>query len=228
MNLDALVDAGERAIELRGTVMLCLRGDQRRWCAFGVAVDGSIELLVGEPSRGWRRWRPAAGEAWLRDHGFVHIIDAWAAPAPRGSSTRMCAELLSSALREGLGVPEDGELIEVLTHPGLMGDEEPPAPTAPHAEHIRYALRALTKRRRGKMCIQGGRPAATWAWAFAVDGTLHLSPEPVDDHTDYRRDWTASVHDSDVSAEADKLTALLHDDLGRNPSEPLFVSFMDL
>jgi hypothetical protein len=78
------------------------------------------------------------------------------------------------------------------------------------------------------VCIQGGRPAQTWAWLFAVDGTLELSPEPVDDQLEYRRDWTVSLHDADLRAEADKLAAVLHDELGRSPDDPLFISFMDL
>jgi hypothetical protein len=228
VDLDALVDAGERAVRVRGTVMLSLRDDGRRWCAICVAVDGSIELRVAEPSRGWRRQRPAAGEAWLRDHGFVHVVDAWAAPAPRGTGMRGCADVLSCALRNGLGAPEDGELVEVLMHSGVSGDAQPPAPTAPHAEHIRYALSALVARRRGKVSIEGGRPAATWAWVFAADGTMELSPEPVDDPTDYDRDWSVSLQGLDLGAEADGLTTMLHDDLGRDPSDPLFVSFMDL
>jgi len=189
VNLGALVDAGERAIKLRGTVMLSLRGDERCWCAICVAVDGSVELRVGMPSRGWHRRRPADGEAWLRNHGFVHVIDAWAAPA-RGAGPQRCAELLSSALRDRLGAP-DVELAEVLVHPGLIGDIDAPAPTAPHAENLRYTLRALANRQRGKVCIQGGRPAQCWAWVFAIDGTLALSPEP-DDRADYRRDWTVA------------------------------------
>jgi hypothetical protein len=133
---------------------------------------------------------------------------------------------LSSALREGLRAPEDGELVEVLLHPGLIGDIEAPSPTAPHAEHLRYALRALAERERGKVDIQGGRPAQTWAWVFADDGTLTLSPEPADDSTGYRHDWTVSLRDLDPRREADKLTAMLHDDLGRDPDDPLFISFM--
>jgi hypothetical protein len=228
VNLAALVDAGERAIGLRGTVILSLRGNDRCWCAICVAVDGSIELRVGEPSRGWRSWRPAVGEAWLQDHGFAHVIDAWAMPAPHGAGPRACAEVLSCALREGLGAPEDGELVEVLVHPGLIGDAEPPAPTAPHAEHIRYTLITLAARRRGKVCLEGGRPAATWAWVFVVDGGLVLSPEPVGDRAHHDRDWTVSLRECDLSAAADKLTAMLHDELGRSPRDPLFVSFMDL
>jgi hypothetical protein len=138
------------------------------------------------------------------------------------------AELLASALRDGLGAPHDGELVEVLHHPGLIGDGEPPPPSAPHADHIRYAVTALAARGRGKLDIQGGRPAATWAWVFAAEGELELSPEPLDLRGDYSRDWTVSLDDCDAGAEADKLTALIHDERGRHPGDPLFVSFMEL
>jgi hypothetical protein len=226
--LDGLVEGAERAIGLRGVVMLSLRGDDRCWCAICAAVDRSIELRVGEPARGWRRWRPAAGEAWLREHGFVHVLDAWAAPAPHGANARWCAEVLSSALREGLGAPENGELVETLVHPGLIGDAQPPAQFASHVEHVRYALTVLTAYRRGKVSIEGGRPATTWAWAFAQDGRLAVSPEPLDDRADYSRDWTVSFEDVDVGAEADKLMVVLYDDLGRSAHDPLFVSFVGL
>jgi hypothetical protein len=227
VNVDALVDAAERAIALRGTVMLAVRGDEDRWCAVCAAVDGSVELRVAEPDRGWRSRRAAPGEAWLREHGFVPVIDAWAAPGTDGASPYVYAETLSAALREGLGAPEDGELIEVLVHPGLVGDTPAPPASAPHGEHIRYALTALAERRRSKVCIQGGRPAATWAWLFAADGELTLSPEPADGSTDYREEWAVDLETADLGAEADELTKQLHEGRGRNPGDPLFVSFID-
>lgn len=102
------------------------------------------------------------------------------------------------------------------------------APAAPHVDHIRYALNALVEHRRGKVSIEGCRPAETWAWMFTVHEAVALSPESTTDPTDYSRDWTVSIHNADVSAEADKLTRLLHEDLGRNPSDPLFISFMGI
>jgi hypothetical protein len=216
VNVDALVAAGDRALERRGTVMLALRGDQDRWCAICAAVDGAVELRVGEPSRGWRAWRPSAGERWLSDHGFTQVVDAWAAPAPSGGSTRVYAETLASALVGGLGAPEDGELVEVLLHPGVLDGTQPPPPGAPHAEHVRYAIAALAARGSGKLSFDSGRPAETWAWAFAMDGALVLSPE-------YADEWTVRLDDADVDAEARKLAALLDAD----PADPLFVTFMD-
>jgi hypothetical protein len=220
VNVDTLVAAADRALELRGTAMCALRGDENRWGAVCVAVDGSVELRVGEPSRGWRSRRPATGEAWLRDHGFTHVRDAWAAPAPAGAATRVYAETLASALVEALGAPQDGELVDVLLHPGILGDAPPPAPSAPHGEHVRYAVGALAGRRSGKLSLEGGRPASTWAWAFAGDGSLVLSPETADE-------WTVGLDGADVAAEAGKLTAALAGEPGYDAGEPLFVTFMD-
>jgi hypothetical protein len=117
----------------------------------------------------------------------------------------------------------------VLVHPGVLGDAPPPAPDAPHAEHLRYAVEALAARREGKADIQGGRPAATWAWLFAEDGELALSPEPLeplDQHPGHDRDWTVPIDQPFLTVEADKLTAILQDELGRSPDAPLFISFM--
>jgi hypothetical protein len=227
MNLKPLVAAAERAIAVRGTVMVTVRGDDRLWAAICVAVDGSIELRVGEPARGWRYWRPAPGEAWLRGHGFVHVIDAWSALAPHDAGTWACAELLATALRDGLDAPDGAELVEALVHPGLIGDLEAPEPTAPHVEHLRHALLSLVERGSGKMDVQGGSPACTWAWVFVEDGELLLEPEPVETDLEYPWNWTVTLDGVDPVREADRLTAVLHDEIGRSPNEPLFIGFMD-
>ena len=148
--------------------------------------------------------------------------------AIRDPSPRFCAQVVASALREGLDVGEDAELVEVLVHPGLLGNAPAPAPSTAHAEHVHYALAALARHRRGGICFEGGRPASTWAWVFSADdGGLVLSPEPVDRVGDYRGDWTVQAERSDLLGEAYKLIAIVHDERGRNPSDPLFVSFID-
>ena len=73
--------------------MLAVEGHQEQWCA---------------------------GEAWLRDHGFVAIIDAWALPVPAATSDEQCAATLEAALAGGLGVEPDARLEHVLTHPGVL------------------------------------------------------------------------------------------------------------
>ena len=217
VSVELIERAVNRAIELRGTVMLAVREDERRWCAVCAAVDGSIELRVGEPGSAWRRGERRRGEAWLREHGFVHVLDAWANPIAPAMSPWSCAQILDDALREGVSVPAGAELVEVLVHPGVIGTADPPPPEASHAEHIGFALRALAQRGRGKLVIEGGRPASAWAWAFVSDGELVLSPESRDD------EWKMPLAaDGDLAATADRLTD------GRDPEAPLFISCMPL
>jgi hypothetical protein len=106
----------------------------------------------------------------------------------------------------------------------VIGSAEPPAPDASHAEHIRSALVALARLGRGKLVIEGGRPASSWAWAFVIDGELILSPESRarDD------EWKVPLADQDVAQAAVRLTDLLHNELGRDPRASLFISYMPL
>ena len=204
--------------------MLAVRDNERQWCAACAAVDGSLELRVGEPGSVWRRRKRHRGEAWLRDHGFIHVIDAWVKPVARASSAWSCAQELDHALREGLAAPAGLDLVEVLVYPGMIGRADPPPPNASHAEHIRFALVALAQRGRGKLSIEGGRPASTWAWAFIIDGALVLSPESPNDDDE----WDVSLAQEEVARAADRLTELLHDQFGRDPQAPLFISCMAL
>jgi hypothetical protein len=213
--------AVKRAVELRGTVMLAARENERQWCAVCAAVDGSLELRVGEPGSVWRRRERHRGEAWLRDHGFVQVIDAWAKPVRCGTSPRSCART-EAALREGLAAPEGADFVEALVHPGAIGSAEPPPPEASHAEHIRFALVALARRRDGKLSIEGGRPASTWGWAFAMDDELILSPESPD------HEWRVPLTDEDAADAAVRLTDVLHKQPGRDRHGSLFISFMPL
>jgi hypothetical protein len=94
MSVAHIERAVQRAIELRGVVMLAARENDRQWCAVCAAVDGSLELRVGEPSGGWRRREKRTREAWLRDHGFIQVVDAWTKPVTSASSTWSCAQML--------------------------------------------------------------------------------------------------------------------------------------
>jgi hypothetical protein len=210
----------ERALELRGTVMLVVGEDERRWCAACAAVDGSLELRVGEPGSTWRRRERRAGEEWLRDHGFVRVIDAWAKPVARGTSLWTCAQLLADALIHALHVRDGSSVVERLVHPGVMSAAQPPAPDAPHADHIRSALVALARQGRGKLDIQCGRPAVTWAWAFVIEGRLVLSPERGDE-------WTVDLDEETVASAADRLTTMLHEQFEPDAQDPLFISYME-
>ena len=223
MDRRALIAAVERAVEVRGTVMLQVRQEPGQWCAAEVAHDGSIELKVGEPRRGWRRWRTSEGERWLGEHGFVHVPDAWALPVPEGASAHQCAELLAHALCSGLGSADDAALEEVLTHRGVV--DTPLG--APHVEHIRAALVSLATSGRGKVSFFGGRPSELWAWAYAYEGDLLIEPEPPGPPTDPGPSWRAPLRPDLAAAEAERLVQMLYDEFGRDSREPLFVSFMD-
>jgi hypothetical protein len=202
--------------------MLAVDGNQRQWCAVCSAVDGSLELRVGEPGSLWRPGERRRGESWLREHGFVHVVDAWAKPVARETSASDCVLVLDAALRDGLAAPADRRVVEVLVHPGVIQGADPPAPQAPHVDHIRSALIALAQRGRGKLSIEGGRPASSWAWAFVSDGALILSPEtPVVDD-----EWTVSLARTDVERAAERLTHLLHNELSCDPHAPLFITCM--
>ena len=84
--------------------MLAVEGDDEQWCAVCAAVDGAVELRVGEPPRrGLRRRRDPAGEAWLRDHGYFQVIDAWTFPVPAETGDTQCAVTLEAALAGALG-----------------------------------------------------------------------------------------------------------------------------
>jgi hypothetical protein len=167
----ALAQAADEALELRGTVMLEVDGDQHRWCAVCASAQGDVELRVGEPRRGLRAWRPGAGEQWLADHGFVHVLDAWAQPILAGTSAATCAGILDEALAHGLGAPADASLVRTLVQPGVLDPARAPAPQAPAADHLTAALASLIAAGRGKAWFGSGRPEQTWCWAFvAGDG----------------------------------------------------------
>ena len=223
MSVAVIEQAVRRALELRGAVVLAARENEDQWCAVCAAVDGALELRVGVPAGGWRhRDRRKRGEAWLREHGFIQVIDAWAKPVSAASSAWSCAETLDHALRDGLGVASGVDLVEVLVHPGRIGDVDPPAAAASHAEHIGFALGALARAGRGKLSIEAGRPSATWAWAFVVEGSLILSPETSSDEDE----WTVPLAGNDVARAADELTAVVHAQPGRDPRASLFITFM--
>ena len=152
--------------------MLEVAGAQESWCAVCAAVDGALELRVGEPT-GRRRERRER-EAWLRDRGFHRGRDAWSLPVPAGVGVEQCA----ATLAEALGGDPAAPLRRVLEHPGIASGELPP-PDAPPAEHLAAALRALAVEGRGRVDVWGGRPARLWAivWAQPEDRELLVEPE---------------------------------------------------
>ena len=113
-----LVRAVEDALAQRGTVVVEADGDADRWCAVCTSVQGDVEVRVAEPRRGWRRWKPGPGEAWLADNEFVHRIDAWSRPMRPHVGAGECAAVLDEALSRGLGIPPTATLRRSLVVPG--------------------------------------------------------------------------------------------------------------
>lgn len=207
--------------------MLTAAGNERHWCSVHTAVDGRMEVHLAEPARGWRRWRESPGERWLSLHGFVRVPDAWAAVAPRFAPLDWCVKTLTTAVADGLQVPDQADFETTLAFPGTVGEVAPPAPAAPQREHVRHALRSLAAQRSGKACFSGGAPSETWAWVFTVSDGLEMSPEPPGDPGEYDEDWTVGFEQTAVADAADKLIELLHSAHGRDRHAPLFISFMD-
>jgi len=156
-----------------------LEADRRGspWCAACAAVDGSVELRVGEPRRGLLGRRDPEGEAWLRDHGFVAALDAWVLPVPAETSDAQCAATLEAALAGGHGVEPGTRLEHVLTHPGLLEGIDPPPPDARLEQHLAAAFHGLVRAGDGRYTIGSGRPESLRAWVWVVDGELLVERE---------------------------------------------------
>lgn len=158
--------------------MYAVEGHEDQWCAACSAVDGAVELRVGEPpGRGLLRRRDAGAEAWLRDHGFTAIVDAWALPALATTSDAQCAATLEAALTGALRADPAGRLEHVLTHPGLVEGVEAPAPDAPLEQHLAAAFGGLVRAGAGRYSIDSGRPGALRAWVWALGGELLVERE---------------------------------------------------
>jgi hypothetical protein len=152
-----LTRAVEHALECRGTVTVQVTGRDRQWCAACASVRGDLELRVGEPRRGWRRWRLTAGEEWLVAHDFVPIVDAWARALDWNAGEAQCAALLDEVLDRALDVDGHASLEQTLVHPGVAeGVEKPPA-DAHDEDHIAAALFGVVRAGRGVASIATGR-----------------------------------------------------------------------
>lgn len=220
----ALARATDDALKLRGTVMLEVAGDERRWCAVCASVQGHLELRVGEPRRGWRTWRRAPGEQWLQRSGFTQVLDAWAHPVRFGASSAACAEILDGALEHGLGARQTASLLRTLIQPGVLDEVAAPPPDAVHADHIAAALGALIQAGRGKAHFNGGRPARLWAWAFVLEDALLVEPESSEE----AEAWRFPLSPGSASEAARRLIARLHDESACSHEDPLFIGLIDV
>lgn len=223
----ALSDLVERAVGVRGTVMLTADDDpaSARWCAVSVAVDGARLLSVGEPRRSLRRWRTGPRERRLEAAGFVHVPDAWVRPeAPEDSAGRFVA-----ALETALAIldVDPAGLRETLVHPGTLGGE--PHAGRSHLDHVRAATLALARHGRGALGIGGGPLNTAWARIHVDGDELRLEAFPAEpDAPD--RGWAvpATAPPAELEDAASRLVGEMHGACGRDPAASLFVEFMNV
>jgi hypothetical protein len=207
--MQEILAAVEEARRLRGTVMVEVDGKPKWWSAALAAVDGPLELRVGEP-------RKRRGKAWLRDRGFHHVQDAWSLPLAAGVGSSQCASTLTDALTEALEADLSRSLRRTLAFPGCADGSLPPE-DAPHAEHLGAALRALALAGSGRVDVEGGRPAELWAIVWARDGELLVEPELGSEEV-----WTEPLSLDGAAAATRALAERIADRAG----EPLFLEYL--
>ena len=207
--------------------MLVVEGHDEQWCAACAAVDGSVELRVGEPPRrGLLRRRDPGGEAWLRDRGFFAIRDAWTLPVPASTSEERCAATLAAALEAGLGVDPGAALVHELTYPFVAGDASLPAPDAPLEDHIAAAVRGLALAGTGRTPIESGRPAELrgWVWTIPGERQLHVELELEGAADSPAESWREPLTLDGAAAAAAELARRIRADRPGIDDEPLLIN----
>ena len=212
---------------MRGTVVVGVAGrEEDQWCAACAAVDGMVELRVASPPRrGLLRRGDRAAEAWLREHGFVPVIDAWSLPATADDDAS-CATILETALTTALGAEPDASLVPVLTHPGLPGAAEPPPADARLEEHLTTALRSLADAGQGRFHVESGRPAELRAFAWALDGELVVEREVPGVAESPGETWTEPLTPDGAWRAAAELARRVREERSGADSEPWFLTFV--
>ena len=126
-----------------------------RACA---AVDGAIELRVGEP----RAAASCAAATPTARHGCASTASSRSSTPGRGPSrprrVRQCAATLEAALAGGLGIEPDARLVHVLIHRGSSRARLRRRLARRSEQHLAAALRGLVRAGDGRYSIDSGRP----------------------------------------------------------------------
>lgn len=206
--------------------MMGVAGREDQWCAACGAVDGSVELRVGPPpARGLLRRRDPAGEVWLREHGFLPVIDAWALPATEAVDAS-CAAILEAALTGALGVEADAALEHVLTQPGLLDTAAAPPADARLEEHLTAGLRSLVSARGGRYHVESGRPAGLRAFVWAIDGELVVEREVPGVAESPGETWTEPLTPDGAWRAAAELARRVRAERPDTDSEPWLIAYV--
>jgi hypothetical protein len=202
------------AAATRGIVALSGSGRRAPWASAHGATDGRLEVRVAQPRRRWGLGDDPAGELVLGRLGFAPRVDAWSAPVP---DVRRGAGLLESALRDAFGVADPLPRVERWPGPSAQ-----PGPRAPVRDHVGATLGVLTRGGARKACLEAGRPAAIWAWAWVVDGDLVITPEPEDPAVDPPELLAPLAPGAELGA-----ARRLVEEYPPPPGEPVFVQLID-
>ena len=223
-----LSEATHRALEVRGVVMLEVPEDPKRWCAVCASVQGDLEVRVGEPPRGWRSWKPSAGERWLEENGWTHGVDAWMRGLPAGAGALEVSRIVGAALESALGVPAATPLRQVLVHPGVLPGIAAPPPDAEYADHLTAAFAGLARNRRGSAHIECGVIGSPVSWVFVIEDTLLVevaAPSLVPE--DEYELGNFELSDAGAAEAARRLSDRLVRDFDCSGNMPLFIAIVE-
>jgi hypothetical protein len=216
---DLLLRAVADARRLRGSVVV-QPSDGRCWGAAVAAVDGSLEVRVSPPRR--RFWQRETDEQrWLRERGFVFMVDAWHVALPASAADDEAARLLGETLA---AVHHAEAQVRSFEHRGVHEDDVPPATAVPE-EHVAAALRTLVAGLQRGVHVGGGRPHVHWATAWPVDGELLIERDEPGRPGEGSDEWRSPLTDSGCESAANELLRRIRADWP--DPVPLFIHLLD-